>query len=147
MLTDERPFMLGGQVSTADLAAYSTFWVLLEQSGENALAQLPHEGLRAWAARVAASGLGTPIAMGATEALETARRSVPETPSIAADGDPSDLKAGTGAEVRADDTGRDPVRGTLVFVDAQEIVIRSEHSRMGDVDTHFPRAGFDVMKQ
>jgi glutathione S-transferase len=46
--------------------------------------------------------------------------------------------------VRADDTGRDAVRGVLLAADAEEIVIRSEHPDVGEVNIHFPRAGFDV---
>jgi glutathione S-transferase len=47
--------------------------------------------------------------------------------------------------VAADDMGRDPVLGTLVAADAQEVVIRRSDLRIGDVHVHFPRAGFDVI--
>ena len=144
MLSDGRPFLLGDSVSVADLAAYSTFWVLSTQGGDEAVVRLPYEGLRAWASRVAALGHGTPIEMNAEEALKIARESRPEMPLAIGDDDPSGLKAGTIVLVRADDTGRDPVRGQLVAADAQEIVIRSEHPSVGEVNIHFPRAGFDV---
>ena len=143
MLSDGRPFILGDRVSVADLAAYSTFWVLQTQGGEDAVGRLPYKKLRAWASRVAALGHGTPIEMGATEALDVARRATPDVPSPG-DNDPSGLKPGTHVLVRADDTGRDAVRGQLLAADGQEIVIRSEHATVGDVNIHFPRAGFDV---
>jgi len=143
MLSDGRPFILGEEVSVADLAAYSTFWVLHEQGGDEALARLPYEKLRAWASRVSSVGHGTPIDMSAAEAIEVARAARPEMP-LTGDDDPSGLKSGAIVLVAADDTGRDPVRGQLLAADAQEIVIRTEHPRVGEINIHFPRAGFDV---
>jgi glutathione S-transferase len=144
MLSDGRPFLLGDAVSVADLAAYSTFWVLSTQGGEEAVRRLPYDGLRAWASRVAALGHGTPTEMSADEALKIAGETRPETPLAIGDDDPSGLKVGSIVVVRADDTGRDAVRGQLLAADAQEIVIRSEHPAVGEVNIHFPRAGFDV---
>ncbi len=144
MLADGRPFLLGDSVSVADLAAYSTYWVLSTQGGEEALARLPYESLRAWAARVATLGHGNPQEMSAEEALAIARDSKPELISDVGDDDPSGLKAGAMVSVMADDTGRDAVNGELLAANAQEIVIRSEHPSVGEVHIHFPRAGFDV---
>lgn len=143
VLSDGRPFILGDSVSVADLAAYSTFWVLQTQGGEEAVARLPFEQLRAWASRVAELGHGTSTEMSAAEALEVARRAHPEASPIG-DNDPSGLKSGTLVEVRADDTGRDAVRGQLLAADATEIVLRSEHPNIGEINIHFPQAGFDV---
>jgi hypothetical protein len=66
-----------------------------------------------------------------------------ETPLAIGDKDPSGRKAGSIVSARADDTGRDAVRGQLVAANAREIVIRSEHPGIGDVNIHFPRSGFD----
>ena len=63
---------------------------------------------------------------------------------LPADGDPSGLRAGTTVTVTPDDTGRDQVRGTLVAADDQEVVIRRLDERVGEVNLHFPRAGYDV---
>lgn len=144
MLSDGRLFILGDSVSVADLAAYSTFWVLDTQGGDEAVARLPYEGLRAWASRVAALGHGLPTEMSAEEALTVARETSPEEPLSIGDHDTSGLRTGNMVTVRADDTGRDAVLGELLAADAQEIVIRSEHPRVGAVNLHFPRAGFDV---
>ena len=144
-LSDGRRFIFGEAVSAADLAAYSPFWHLKEQGGDEAVAKLPFEPLRAWASRVAALGHGNPVHMSATEALTIARDVSPETLTIPEDKDPSGLKPGGRVVIRADDTGRDPVRGYLLAADAQELVIRSEHPLVGTVNIHFPRAGFDVI--
>ena len=143
MLSDGRPFMLGDSVSVADLAAYSTFWVLSEQGGEEAVARLPYGALRGWAARIAVLGHGNPIDMDAAEALRIAQNAEPE-PVPPESSDPSDLKIGTTVIVKADDTGRDPVRGQLLAADAEKVVIRSAHPSVGDINIHFPRAGFDI---
>lgn len=143
MLADGRPFLLGDAVSVADLAAYSTFWVLSTQGGEEALSRLPYQDLHSWADRVAALGHGTPVDLSAEDALKIARDAQPEAPAIG-DDDPSGLKAGAIVTVRADDTGRDAVRGRLLAANAEEVVIRSEHPAVGAVNLHFPRAGFDV---
>ena len=144
MLSDGRPFLLGDSVSVADLVAYSTFWVLHTQGGDEAVARLPYGGLRVWAARVAALGHGISTEMRAEEALNIARETRPEKPLAIGDHDTSGLKAGSIVSVRSDDTGRDAVRGQLVAANAQEIVIRSEHASVGEINIHFPRAGFDV---
>lgn len=143
MLSDGKPFMLGDSVSVADLAAYSTFWVLSEQGGEEAVARLPYGALRGWAARIAVLGHGNPIDMDAAEALRIAKDAEPE-PVPLGNSDPSDLKIGTTVIVKADDTGRDPVRGQLLAADAEKVVIRSTHPSVGGINIHFPRAGFDI---
>jgi len=145
MLSDGRPFLLGNAASAADLAAYSYYWVIKDQGGAEAAARLPFESLRDWADRVSAFGYGRPTEMTAAEALSVARAAHPETPSLPPDGDPSGLKSGDVVIVKADDTGRDPIRGRLLAADAQELVIRSEHPQVGEVNIHFPRAGFDVV--
>lgn len=45
----------------------------------------------------------------------------------------------------ADDYGRDPVVGEIVFSNAHEIAIRRSAPEVGEVVVHFPRAGFMVI--
>ena len=145
MLSDGRPFLMGDAPSAADLAAYSYFWVLESQGGAEAVARLPFNPLRDWATRVCAIGYGHPMEMTAREALSIARAADPEALHLQIDGDPSGLKPGQVVIVRADDTGRDPVRGTLLAANTSEVIIRSEHPKVGQVNIHFPRVGFDVV--
>ncbi len=63
---------------------------------------------------------------------------------LPANGDPSGIKDGTRVTVTPDDTGRDPVEGTLVAASDQEVVLRREDARVGHLHVHFPRAGYDV---
>ena len=144
MLSDERPFLLH-QPSAADFAAYCPLWLLRHQGGPEAEAKLPLAPFQDWYDRIAAIGHGRPTEMHASAALDLALRLQPETPAIPCDADPSGLKVGQQVIVTPDDTGRDPVRGTLLAADAEELVIRSVHPRVGEINIHFPRAGFDAV--
>lgn len=144
MLSDGRPFLLGDMVSAADLAAYCPLWLIKTRLQERAEALLPVAPLNPWYARVSALGHGTPIEMTADDALLLARRTEPADVVSLNGTDPSGLSRGMEVIVTADDTGRDPVRGTLIAADQQTLVIRCEHLRTGKVNIHFPRAGFDV---
>jgi glutathione S-transferase len=144
MLSDGRPFLFH-RPSAADFAIYCPLWLLRNQGGPKAEAKLPLKPLRAWYDRVSAIGHGHPLEMSSSEALDLAAASQPEAPAIVPGADPSGLRAGDEVIVVADDTGRDPIRGALVAADAEELVIRSAHPRVGEVNIHFPRAGFDVV--
>lgn len=145
MLADGRPFLMGEAPSVVDFAVYSPLWLIRNQGGREAEAMLPLAPFAAWYHRVEAIGHGRPLAMSAAEALDVAKAAEPAPTSLAGRGDPSGLAPGTQVVVTADDTGRDPVRGTLVAADAQEIVLRTDNDRVGVIALHFPRAGFDVI--
>jgi glutathione S-transferase len=145
MLGDGRPFMLGRQVSAADLGAYPAIWFLNLYGGDDAKRMLPLTKLDGWAERVAALGHGTPTALSGADALDIAKNATPESSRLPPNGDPSGLRDGTPVTVTPDDTGRDPVAGTLVAADDQEIVISRSDPRVGTVNVHFPRAGYDVV--
>lgn len=143
MLADGRPFLLH-QPSAADLAAFCPLWLLRHQGGAEAEAKLALAPLRDWYARVEAIGHGRPNDLSAAEALDLAKRSAPQKPTIS-HAEPSGLRPGARVVVTPDDTGRDPVQGVLVAANAEQLVIRSEHPRVGEINIHFPRAGFDVV--
>lgn len=145
MLADGRPFLLGNAVSLADLAAYCPVWMLKTRVGARAEALLPLAPLGSWYGRVSAVGHGMPQEMTSTEALDTAARAEPADPDFTTGADPSGIAKGCEVIVTPDDTGRDAVRGTLLAADSQSLVIRTEHPRVGRLNIHFPRAGFDVV--
>ena len=82
--------------------------------------------------------------MSKADALAAAKGAEPAVPSVPADGDPSGHRPSQRVSVAADHMGREPVVGSLVAAEAQEIVIRRSDPRVGDVHVRFPRAGFDV---
>ncbi len=143
MLKDGRSFLLGDALSAADLSAYHTLWFATKNGGAEAEAMLPLQPLRAWLARVAAVGHGNRTTMAAEDALAVAREAAP-APVGAFDDPASGLKAGEAVTIVADDAN-DPIRGTLVFADGNEIVIRHEGQRTGTIHVHFPRFGYSAI--
>lgn len=143
MMKDGRPYIFGDAVSAADLSAYHTIWFARQHGGATVDAMLPLAPLDDWMKRIAAIGHGERVEMTSVEALEVARAAAPEAPRLRG-ADPSGFAPGQLLDIKADDRGRDPVRGTLVAADAEEIVIAREDDRVGVVHIHFPRVGFDV---
>lgn len=43
-----------------------------------------------------------------------------------------------------DDSGRDPVQGRLLAVTETRVVLRRTDPALGEINAHFPRAGFDA---
>lgn len=146
MLKDGRPFLLGQNLSVADLSAYHTLWFARKNGGAEAEALLPFRPLIAWLDRVAAIGHGRRTTLEADEALAIARWAEPEPVRGVMSDDPSGLKGGEWVSVRTDDAN-DPIRGQLVAADPTEIVIRHEHERVGTVHVHFPRFGYSAVAE
>jgi glutathione S-transferase len=146
MFGDGRPFVLGDAPGAADLSAYHIIWLLRRNLGAEIDALVPFERLDAWYGRVGAVGHGSPRDMPAAEALDVAAAAAPEPPDVAPeDGEAFGLSPGRRVSVTPDDTGRDPVVGTLVAAGAEEIVLRRADPRVGEVNVHFPRAGYDAV--
>jgi glutathione S-transferase len=145
ILKDGRPFLLGRNLSAADLSAYHPLWFIRKNGGAEAEELLPFKSLIGWMERVAGAGYGHRETLSAKEALAAARAAEPEPlgAGIAAD-DPSGLKVGDAVLVRTEELG-DPIRGTLVAANPREIVIRDENEQVGAVHVHFPRFGYNVV--
>ena len=145
MLEDGRPFLLGRNLSAADLSAFHTLWFTRKNGGAAAEAMLPLGPLLPWMDRVAAVGHGDRRDMAPAEALAAARGATPEdVPGGVAPGDPSGLQAGADVQVRAEEAA-DPISGILVAANAEQIVIRSANDRAGTVHVHFPRLGYSLL--
>jgi hypothetical protein len=48
--------------------------------------------------------------------------------------------------IRADDYGREPVEGELVFIDREQVAVRRCAPGVGEVVVHFPRLGYDLRR-
>jgi glutathione S-transferase len=145
VLKDGRKFLLGRNLSAADLSAYHPLWFIRKNGGAEAEALLPFKPLVEWMERVGEAGYGRREPMSAEEALAIARAAEPEPQAAGvAPDDPSGLKAGDAVLVRTEEAG-DPIRGTLVAANPREIVIRSENERTGAAHVHFPRFGYCVV--
>ena len=144
-LSDGRAFWGGDTAGLADIHAFMNPWfianALPHRAGE-LLAEFPN--VQAWFARVKAIGHGQPADMTPKEALAVAKSATSEAKEAADPHDPNGRKPGDRVTVSADDYGRDPIAGTLVFANAHEIAIRREAPEVGEVVVHVPRAGFRV---
>ena len=144
MLADGRPYALGERVSAADLGLYPSIWLLRRHGRADAERMLPMKPLMDWAERVAGLGHGNASEISGAEALDIARHAKLVAPDLVYGGDPSELKEGAAVTVTPDDTGRDPISGVLVAASNREVVILRSLPGGGEVQLHFPRAGYDL---
>jgi hypothetical protein len=80
-------------------------------------------------------------------AIETARLASSSADiHVASDAWPA-LEAGQRVSVTPVDYGAVPVHGELVSLTQNEVALRREHSRVGELVVHFPRQGYKVEKQ
>lgn len=145
-LADGRAFCGGDKPGLADIHAFMNPWFInsaLPHKAAETIAEFPH--VQAWYARVKAIGHGTAKDMTPGEALAVAMAATSEAAPVTDPFDPQKRKPDDKVKVSADDYGRDPIAGELVFSNAQEIAIRRSDPAVGDVVVHFPRAGFVVL--
>jgi glutathione S-transferase len=144
-LSDGRSFWGGEMCGLADIHAFMNPWFVasaLPHKAKEITAEFPR--IEAWYARIRAIGHGTHTDMTPREALEVARGATSDAVPAADPHDPNGRKPGDKVTVSADDYGRDPIAGELVFSTAHEIAIRRSAPEVGEVVLHFPRAGFVV---
>jgi glutathione S-transferase len=143
-LGDGRKFLAGETPTQADASVF----YLLQFAGaahggaHPKLADLAH--LVAWSDRVRAIGHGDRRETDGAHALEVAKAAAPAAPPPSRPSDPSGLALGSQVAVAADDYGRDPVVGELVSLGADTVTVRRSAPEVGEVQVHFPRAGFTI---
>jgi glutathione S-transferase len=143
MLADGRDWIMGPVPTVADFAVYHALWFIAARTDRLAHELTPYPRIAAWMARMRGFGHGRRVAMTAAEALRVAAVATPATVR-ASRPFPEDPPLGARVRIRADDYGRDPVEGELVFIDADEIAVRRHDAEVGEVIVHFPRLGYDL---
>jgi len=146
-LEDGRDYMGGAKPGAADIHAYMNFWWIkaaLPHLAGGMLSEFPK--VEAWGARIAALGHGKQTAMDPKEALAIAKAATSDAKPETDAADPRGFKSGDKVAVSADDYGRDPIAGEIVFSNRHEIAILRNAPEVGEVVVHFPRAGFAVAK-
>ena len=142
MLGGGGPYLLGSQASIADFSVYHCLWFLQNAKAvAGILDQVPR--VQAWMRVMAGFDGGAPEKIGAEEALEVARDSVPLT---AAGGfvDTHGIGLGEQVTVSPSDYALDPVSGELVAASEREYAVRRSDERAGTVVVHFPRIGYQL---
>lgn len=142
-LEDSGTFLLGEEPCIADFSYYHALWFV---RGNPAIANMldPFPQVLAWMDAVAACGHGESSPLDGADAITMARDADPAPLPDTDFRDINGTEAGQAVAVSAVDYGVDPVSGTLVYQDAEEIVIRREDERAGVVHVHFPRYGFRI---
>jgi hypothetical protein len=54
------------------------------------------------------------------------------------------VSIGQQVSIAATDYGVDPVVGELLYASSEQLILRRENPRAGEVHVHFPRFGFKV---
>ncbi|CAF4401946.1 unnamed protein product, partial [Rotaria sordida] len=98
-----------------------------------------------WFERIAAFGHGTSQEITSEEAFDIAKQAEPIEPMYIENKSKNVWHLGQRLQVIPDDMGKVPVEGTFIAADDYEIILRRSNGKLGDVNVHFPRAGFDVI--
>lgn len=142
-LAETGSFLMGEEPCIVDFSHYHPLWFV---AGNAAVAEAlaPYPQVRSWMEAVASCGHGEFTPMDAGEAIDAARAATPEALPTSDFRDPGGFSAGQAVTVAAVDYGTDVVAGVLVYQDAEEIVVKREDERAGEVHVHFPRFGFRI---
>lgn len=143
-LADGRPYLLGDRPGWADILAYFPVWMSRGNVKDIESLLAPFEALAAWEDRVAAFGHGERTEIDAENALQIARETPAGTRTEIDPDDPLRLSAGDRVTVSPDDYGIVPVAGELVRLTIDDIAIRREDPRAGEVVVNFPRRGYKI---
>lgn len=143
MLEDGRPYLLGENPCAADLSAYHP--VMMFGLHEKTRALLDGAPLvQAWAGRVRAIGHGESTELSSQDAIAIAEEA---SPSIF-EGEPvvpEGIAIGDPVIILHDDYGSGHVMGHLAESGIDEIAVRRQTERAGEVVVHFPREDYTVM--
>ena len=140
---DGRRWIAGADVTVADFACYHALWFVTGRTDRLAHELAPYPQIAEWMQRMRGYSRAPVATLTARDALDIAAAA---TPALVRESLPfaEDPKLGSRAKIRADDYGRDPVEGELVFIDAEEIALRRHDDKVGEIVVHFPRRGYDL---
>jgi glutathione S-transferase len=139
-LADGRPYIGGENIGHGDLSLYANLWFLIAMPFAKDFADqifsLPH--LAEWYERISKIGHGRVIASTAADAIRLAQSTQPKAMSGATC---VGFSAGAPVAIRTEQSGDDPVEGTLLRCGPEGITVRRKSVGGGDVNVHFPRLG------
>lgn len=144
-LSDGRAFLTGDKPAAIDAQFYHVVWFVRGRwnKGPEFLSEFAE--VERWEKNVAALGHGTQTEMSAEEAIQRAAETAPAAVTVTSGPEPQGLDAGTAVVISPDvDGGEQPVEGTVVGADAETVTIRRSDPEAGDLNVHFPRAGYKI---
>ena len=137
----DKAFLGGDTPCLSDFRCYHPIFLAIAFRSVKA-SQLSSD-VSAWMRRIEDFGWGKVSPMSDQEALEIARSA---TPLPVTDEAASHADVGEWVTVLPSDTGKVPVTGTLVGMDADQITLLRRSDDVGDIHVHFPRVGFECQK-
>ncbi|MFK7896235.1 MAG: glutathione S-transferase family protein [Myxococcota bacterium] len=143
MLEDGRAFLLGEDPCAADLSAYHPVMMFALHEKTRALLEGAPR-VQAWAGRVRSIGHGHSTPLSSEKAIGEAHAASP----LAYAGKPvvpEGMAIGDRVIILHDDYGSGHVLGTLAESGLDEIAVRRQTERAGEVVVHFPREDYTVM--
>jgi len=132
-------WLSGTDPGYADFAVYHPLWLRVRVGGEAIAPDYPH--VVDWFARVSAIGHGEREELEAAQAFMAARESEPRA---LPDSEAGATGLGKEVAVTPGDYGREPVRGILVALTADRVIVARDTDDFGRVHVHFPRDGYEV---
>jgi glutathione S-transferase len=141
-LSDGRAFLLGDAAGVADAAVYHCAWFVSTRS-KVAPTLDAYPNLLAWIERVKGIGHGERSELEAKDALEIATAAAPESVVDAGD-DRGGVNIGDRVSVLSDDRVPAPVVGELVINRRDDVAVRRNDDKVGEVVVHFPRLGYTI---
>ena len=145
MLADGREFILGQATTIADFAIYHALWFITARTRRLEPELTAYPCILRWMERMRGFGHGRSTAMFPEEALDVAAETSPE-PVRTSLPFAEDPRLGDNVRIRADDYGKDIVEGELVLINVDEIALRRQDARVGEIVVHFPRLGYDLRR-
>jgi hypothetical protein len=136
------PYLCGPAPSIADFAAYHSLWFLL-QNGDAGQVLANYPRVQEWSRRVDGFRTAPVDELSGAAAIEIARATPPPPPEQARV-EHSALQAGDMVDIVPTDYGFDPVRGELIKLVGNEIAIRRQDERAGELIVHFPVVGYEI---
>jgi glutathione S-transferase len=142
-----RRYLLGDEVSLADVNAYMNLWYVRTNLPDSGALFEEFSRVRDWERRLKAAGHGARTDISGADAIAIAHAAKPDTKVTPDPRDPSGHKPGDRVAVIADEPVRTTVEGEIVALSAQHIAIRRNDARAGEVVVHFPRSGYAVERR
>jgi glutathione S-transferase len=138
-------FLGGDAPNILDFSTYHCCWFVYKNEVlKSGLDTFP--ALAKWIQAMAAFGQGEGTAMTGEEAVDIAKASEIATESKLTPMSGEQLSLGGWVEVMPIDYGFQPTRGELLVASMEELVVRRQDERAGQVAVHFPRLGFQIKK-
>ena len=146
-LSDGRSYFAGEEPGWLDINAYFVVWMARNNVAPVNELLKPYTSMQLWESRMQALGHGDRSELEADYAIEIARSSTPAAGKGVDIADPLGLSEEDAVVVEPDDYGKEPVSGTLITLTRNEVSIRRTDERAGEVNVHFPRAGYRITRQ